>query len=188
MSEKPTKTHYVNNPDFLKAMIEYRAKLAEHKEQDKDPPQIPEYIGTCILQIATKFATRPNFYGYSYKEEMVGDAIENCLQYVGNFDPAKSNNPFAYFTQICYYAFIRRIMREKKQSYIKHQLVKELPFDTYDLQGGDDTELSSNFMSYIQTHNSFDGEAFERKLKKREKKKKPEGIEELMEDLSDEIS
>jgi hypothetical protein len=171
--------HYVNNPDFLQAMREYRALVQEHKDQDKDPPQIPDYIGSCILQIATKFASRPNFYGYSYKDEMIGDAIENCLQYVGNFDPEKSNNPFAYFTQICYFAFIRRIMREKKQSYIKHKLVCEMPFDTYDLQDSDNTDLSNNFMTYIQTHNNFDGEAFERKLNKR-KKKKPEGLEELM--------
>jgi len=172
--------HYVNNPDFLQAMKEYRATVELHNEQNLGRPEIPEYIGSCILQIATKFASRPNFYGYSYKEEMIGDAIENCLQYVGNFDPAKSNNPFAYFTQICYYAFIRRIMREKKQSYIKHQLVKEMPFDTFDVQLGDDSDISNNFMSYIQSHNNFDSEAFERKLNKR-KKKKTEGLEELLE-------
>lgn len=173
--------HYVSNKDFLAAMIEYRTKVLHSKEHNTDPPPIPEYVGQCIVSIATKFATRPNFYGYSYKDEMVGDAIENCLQYIDNFNPEKSSNPFAYFTQICYYAFIRRIMREKKQSYIKYKLVKELPFDTYDLQEADDAELSNNFMSFIQTNNSFDGEAFERKLKKREKKVKPEGLEELME-------
>lgn len=176
-------SHYVNNNDFLQAMKDYRASVAN--AQEGEIPQIPEYIGQCILAIATKFATRPNFYGYSYKDEMISDAIENCLQYVGNFDPNKSNNPFAYFTQICYYAFIRRIMKEKKQSYIKHQLVKEMPFDSFDLQGHDESDLASGFMSFLQSHNNFDGEAFERKLKKREKKVPLTPIDELMEEQID---
>lgn len=113
------KRNYVNNPDLLQALIEYRAACKEAEDAGDRNPQVPEYIGKCILLIATRLATKPNFSGYSYKEEMISDGIENCLQYIHNFDPEKSQNPFAYFTQIIWYAFLRRIQKEKKQTYIK---------------------------------------------------------------------
>lgn len=168
--------NYVDNKEFLRAIIEYKEKLKT------DPTaRVPEYIGKCILEISTRFASRPNFYGYSYKEELVSDGIENCLQYLTNFDPAKSSNPFAYYTQICYFAFIRRIQREKKQSYIKHRLIRDLPMEVFSQHELDDSELSQNFMSFVQSNSSFDHEAFEKKLEKKPKKAKPTVIEELME-------
>lgn len=113
------KRNYVNNPDLLQALIDYRAACKEAEDSGESIPRVPEYVGSCILLIATRLATKPNFSGYSYKEEMISDGIENCLQYIHNFDPEKSANPFAYFTQIIWYAFLRRIQKEKKQTYIR---------------------------------------------------------------------
>lgn len=113
------KENYVNNKDLLAALIEYKEKCAEAEEGGDKNPIVPDYIGKCIMLIAQRLATRPNFSGYMYKDEMVSDGIENCLQYIHNFNPEKSQNPFAYFTQIIWYAFLRRISKEKKQMYIK---------------------------------------------------------------------
>ena len=100
-------------------MIDYKALCKDAEDAGVKNPQVPEYIGKCILLIGTRLATKPNFSGYSYKEEMISDGIENCLMYIHNFDPEKSQNPFAYFTQIIWFAFLRRIQKEKKQTYIK---------------------------------------------------------------------
>jgi DNA-directed RNA polymerase specialized sigma24 family protein len=108
------KKNYVNNKDLLAALIEYKSKCVEAEESGEKNPQVPDYIGKCIMLIAQRLSTRPNFSGYMYKEEMVSDGIENCLQYIHNFNPEKSQNPFAYFTQIIWYAFLRRISKEKK--------------------------------------------------------------------------
>lgn len=116
---KRAKRNYVNNKDLLEAMIQYKKACAEAEDCGDEKPRVPDYIGKCIYQIATRLATKPNFSGYSYKEDMISDGIENCLQYMHNFDPEKSQNPFAYFTQIIWYAFLRRIAKEKKQMYIR---------------------------------------------------------------------
>ena len=123
------KRNYVNNKDLLAALIAYRAAVAEAEEGGEDKPQVPDYIGKCIMMIAQRLATRPNFSGYMYKEEMISDGIENCLQYIHNFNPDKSQNPFAYFTQIIHYAFLRRIQKEKKQLEIKNKILERTGFD-----------------------------------------------------------
>jgi len=127
MSEQKTvtrrvKKHYVNNPDFLEALVAYRLKVSESKK----PVPIPNYIGECIQQICKKLATKPNFVGYTYKEEMIGDGIENCIAAIMGFDPEKSSNPFAYYTQIAWNAFIRRIGKEHKQTYLKYKNMQNL--------------------------------------------------------------
>jgi len=122
---KKKSIHYVNNKEFLAAIIE-RKELIKEAESGGDPlPQISNYLGECILKIANHLSFRPNFINYTYREEMISDGIENCLQYIDKFDPEKSKNPFAYFTQIIYYAFVRRIIKEKKQQQIKEKLLKE---------------------------------------------------------------
>lgn len=108
--------HYVNNPDFLQALIKYKEDAAINP----DVP-VPNYIGECFLKIANHLSRKPNFISYTFRDEMISDGIENCVMYFRNFDPEKSKNPFAYFTQIIYYAFLRRIMREKKQLYVKYK-------------------------------------------------------------------
>lgn len=166
--------HYVNNKEFLAAIIEYRGKVKDAEEEGKPKPRVSNYIGECILKIATHLSYKPNFIGYSYREEMISDGIENCLQYIDNFDPSKSSNPFAYFTQIIYYAFIRRISKEKKQSYVKHQLVRDLPFDAFDTLEGDDTQYSHAFLEFLQQNNAYDDSFMVLKEKKKKAAKASE--------------
>lgn len=116
--------NYVDNDKLYSCFVEWYARCKEAKEKGLEEPQPPEYISECIVLIPTKLASKGNFSGYTFKEEMIGDAIENIVQYYRNFDPTKSKNPFAYFTQIAYYAFLRRILREKRQAYIKHKLIQ----------------------------------------------------------------
>ena len=123
--EKKKPIHYVNNKEFLEAIKQRKDLLREAEEAGAPVPQISNYLGECILKIANHLSYRPNFINYTYREEMISDGIENCLQYIDKFDPEKSKNPFAYFTQIIYYAFIRRITKEKKQQSIKEKLLKE---------------------------------------------------------------
>jgi DNA-directed RNA polymerase specialized sigma24 family protein len=123
---KTKEKHYVNNEHFLEEMVVFREAVKEAKETDGERPRVPEYIGECLFKIATHLARKPNFANYTFKEDMVSDGIENCLLYIDNFDPEKSKNPFAYFTQIIYYAFLRRIQKEKKHLYIKYKSMDNL--------------------------------------------------------------
>ena len=118
---KPKSVHYIDNEKFLKEMIIYKRKFDEAKSKNKPQPMISEYLGECFMKIAQRLSFRPNFINYAFKDDMISDGIENCVQYIKNFNPEKSSNPFAYFTQIIYYAFIRRIQKEKKQLYIKYK-------------------------------------------------------------------
>lgn len=164
--------HYVNNADFLAALKEYKKKVLDAEESGQPKPQVSNYIGECILKIATHLSYKPNFINYSYKDDMILDGIENCIQYIDNFDPDKSSNPFAYFTQIIFYAFLRRIAKEKKQSYIKNKLIKEMPFEAFEIQGQDeDREFHNAYLEYMQSHQSSDlDDMFEKKAAKKKKK------------------
>ena len=119
------KQHYVDNEKFLEVMGDYREKFLQSKDNDTERPMLPEYAGECFLKIAERLSHRPNFINYAFREEMVSDGIENCVMYASNFNPEKSTNPFAYFTQIIYFAFLRRIEKEKKQLYIKYKTMEE---------------------------------------------------------------
>jgi len=130
--KKVAKIHYVDNAKFLEAMIEYKKEYTISINDDKDLPQISEYLGSVFLKIAQRLSFRPNFINYTFKNDMISDGIENCLHYIHNFNPEKSNNPFAYFTQIIYYAFIRRIQKEKKQLYIKYKTMQNIEQSTID--------------------------------------------------------
>jgi hypothetical protein len=116
---KPKKQHYVNNKDFLEAIITYKKNCDLARDKGKQIPVIPKYIGECIFDMANRLARRPNFSGYAFKEDMIMDGVENCLKYIEKFDPEKSNNPFAYFTQVIWFAFLQRIAKEKKFLYTK---------------------------------------------------------------------
>ena len=107
--------HYVDNKILYATMIEYKEKVIDAEAVDDPKPPIPDIVGAALLKIANRLSTKPNFINYTFREEMVSDGIENCINYIDNFDPNKSKNPFAYFTQIIYYAFLRRIQKEKKQ-------------------------------------------------------------------------
>jgi len=119
------KQHYVDNERFLEVMSDYREKYLQAKDEEEELPIIPDYAGECFLKIAERLSHRPNFINYAFREEMVSDGIENSVMYASNFNPEKSTNPFAYFTQIIYYAFLRRIEKEKKQLYIKYKTMEE---------------------------------------------------------------
>jgi hypothetical protein len=124
VARKKTK-HYVDNVKFLEIMSKYREEYVQAKDNDEITPQIPDFAGECFLKIAERLSHRPNFINYAFREEMVSDGIENCVMYASNFNPEKSTNPFAYFTQIIYFAFLRRIEKEKKQLYIKYKTMDE---------------------------------------------------------------
>ena len=162
--------HYVNNADFLQALIEYRKQVAQAAADGKEKPIVSNYIGECILKIATHLSFKPNFINYSYRDDMILDGVENCIQYIDNFNPDKSNNPFAYFTQIIYYAFLRRIAKEKKQSYIKGKLIQDMPFEAFEVQEGDDAEYHNAYLDFMQNNHTFDDTFMERKKEKRKKK------------------
>ena len=168
--------HYINNADFLKALIEYKDKCDFASKNDKPEPPIPNYIGECFLKIADHLSRKPNFVSYSFRDEMIADGIENCLMYFRNFNPEKSKNPFAYFTQIIYYAFLRRIQKEKKQLYVKYKATEQFGiFDEFEMFEDDNGvsrqfELYDNISEFIHT--------FEESKEK--KKKKDNKIEELL--------
>ena len=157
-TEKQKKPHYVNNKEFLQAMIDWKATVVEAEANDESRPQVTNYIGECFLKIANHLSYRPNFINYTYREEMISDGIENCLQYIDNFDPEKSKNPFAYFTQIIFFAFVRRITREKKQSKIKDKLLKSSNLeDMIMVQEHDDAgAYQKQFMEFLQQYNFSD--------------------------------
>ena len=142
--------HYVNNKEFLQAIIDWKEKVKDAESAGEEQPPVTDYIGECFMKIAQHLSFRPNFINYSYKEEMIGDGIENCLQYVNNFNPEKSKNPFSYFTQIIYYAFIRRIQKEKKQTHTKHKIIEKSMMPTFDQNPLDDTNYGNQYLDYLQ--------------------------------------
>ena len=139
---KAKSEHYVNNKELLSAIIDYRDRVEIAKKRDLPKPRISNYIGECFLKIATHLSYKPNFVNYMFREDMISDGIENCVQYIHNFDPNKSKNPFAYFTQIIHYAFLRRIQREKRQLDIKNKIVEKTGFESLMTS---DTNLTSEY-------------------------------------------
>lgn len=148
MAKRKRSEHYVNNKEFLAALIKYREDKEIAQLQDKPKPPIPRYIGECFLKIANHLSFKPNFVNYMFKEDMISDGIENCVQYIHNFNPEKSQNPFAYFTQIIHYAFLRRIQREKRQLEIKNKILEKSGFsevftDDNTIDGGNYSDYNS---------------------------------------------
>lgn len=177
--------HYVDNKKLLAAIVEYRKKTQEYKANNKqgEKPPIPNYIGECMLLIAQRLSYKPNFINYSYREEMISDGIENCVSYVDNFDPEKSDNPFAYFTQIIYFAFLRRIQKEKKQLYIKHKsLENSLIMNTLIEQNEfDDSEFAPVYVDMENENMNEFITAFEDNLDKKKIKRK-KGLEKFIDE------
>jgi hypothetical protein len=148
MTKRKRSEHYVNNKEFLAALIKYREDKEIAILQNKPKPPIPRYIGECFLKIANHLSFKPNFVNYMFKEDMISDGIENCVQYIHNFNPEKSQNPFAYFTQIIHYAFLRRIQREKRQLEIKNKILErsgysEVFADDNSVDGGNYSDYNS---------------------------------------------
>ena len=177
--------HYVDNKKLYAEMCDYLEKVRTAEEADDPKPRISEYIGECLLKISTRLSTKPNFINYTYRDEMISDGIENCVNYLGNFNPEKSSNPFAYFTQIIYYAFLRRIQREKKQLYIKHkQLENSVIYDEMATSGVNQdagehsayVNLNTDYMNDFVA--SFEAKEAEKKAARIKKK----GLENFVDD------
>lgn len=177
-------TNYIDNKTFYEAIKKYKDTVKAATAEGKPKPILPNYLGECILLIANRLATKPNFINYSYKDEMIADGIENCIMYIDNFDPDKSTNPFAYFTQIIYFAFLRRIQKEKKHLYIKHQVFKQsaISDELYELQDGDDFDGGATGSLYDNEKMSDFIKTFEENLEKKRKPVEKVGIDKFVEE------
>jgi len=150
--EKP---HYVNNREFSYAVVDYVKSVNEAIEKDEVPPKVTDYIATCFMKISEGLSHRPNFVRYTYRDEMVMDAVENCLRAIRNYKietATRTGNPnaFSYFTQICFFAFIRRITKEKKQQDIKHRFIERMGVEDF-MDMGMDPQAASDTRAYVDT-------------------------------------
>jgi len=164
------KRNYIDNAQFLQEMIAHTNRVKEAKAAGLVKPRLPEYVGKCFMMIAENLSHKPNFISYTFREEMISDAIENCVLYADNFSPDKSSNPFAYFTQIVYYAFLRRIQREKKQLYVKYKSSEMYgTTDEYNQLDSDGVnrqfEMYDNISQFIETYEAARAAKAEKKLK-----------------------
>jgi len=151
--------HYVNNSDFSTAVVSYVEKVEEARKKETPIPKVPDYIASCFLRIAEGLSHKANFIRYTYREEMVMDAVENCLKAIGNYNLEAATrtgkpNAFAYFTQITWYAFLRRITKEKKQQDIKLKYLTKAGVENFvdnELEGGGVGEqVSSHFVDTLR--------------------------------------
>ena len=177
-SRKTTDEQYVDNKQFLQAMKDWKEECRIAKNLNKPVPIVSNYIGECFMKIANHLSYRPNFINYTYRDEMISDGIENCVQYSYNFNPEKSTNPFAYFTQIIYYAFVRRIQKEKKQSHIKNKMMERDVFEPYIKQKGDTNDYNSPAFDEFKNMMLPEEDVYKPKTKIKSKKKslKKKGI------------
>ena len=143
--EKPP-AHYIDNKLFLEALLDYKHQVEDAKAKGLEKPVLSRYLGECFIKIATHLSYKSNFINYTYKSEMISDGIENCLVAADKFDPEKSSNPFAYYTQIVFFAFVRRIQKEKKQSAIKYKLLENIDIDQIVSQSEGNEELVNHLM------------------------------------------
>lgn len=152
--EKP---HYVSNKQFSQAVVEYCTDVRTAKENKQSIPVVPDYIASCFLKIAEGLSHKANFVRYTYREEMVMDAVENMLKAIENYNieaATRSGNPnaFAYFTQISWFAFLRRIEKEKKQQNIKLKWMSEVNIEELlgHVEAGDAEDMSSRFIDVLR--------------------------------------
>ena len=170
---KKDRQHYIDNHKFYEEMVKWKQQIKEAEESDEPKPPISEYIARCFMEIGENLAKKPNFMNYPFKEDMISDGVENCLMYCENFDPEKSNNPFSYFTQIIYYAFLRRIQKEKKQNYVKYKYLESLD------KKGDFTEILKAMG--ITEEETLQFQSMEKKPKTKKSNKKNEAFDEVSE-------
>ena len=128
--------HYVNNADFSQAVVDYVTLVEQAKESKTTIPKVPDYVAQCFLRIAEGLSHKANFIRYTYREEMVMDAVENCLKAIGNYNLEAATrtgkpNAFAYFTQISWFAFLRRIAKEKKQQDVKMKYLTQSGIENF---------------------------------------------------------
>lgn len=194
MTKKTETRHYIDNKKFLDALIEYQKEVRQAEKNGEEKPIVYEYIGDCFIKIANHLAYKSNFINYSFRDEMILDAIENCLTYMHNFNPKKSTNPFAYFTQITYYAFVRRIQKEKRHLQTKYKYIESIDMDDIIRQIHDEGNYDNNFLRYLKqqadtAHIEMNQDLKEKKEKKLVRKPKylSERDDEVLIDESDHI-
>ena len=183
MAKRSKNVHYVNNQEFSAAVVDYVGTVKEAKDAGRPIPVVTDYVATCFLRIAENLSHKSNFIRYTYREEMVMDAVENCLKAVENYDINASTrtgkpNAFAYFTQIIWYAFLRRITKEKKQQDIKEKYLSQSGIEAFLAaeQGDMSTQVVTHFVDTlkdridkVKTHDA-DLKAFAQKQKTRKKR------------------
>jgi len=147
MRKKKRTVNYVNNSDFYDALVKYRKEVNEAISNEEPQPRIPNYIGECFLKIATHLSYKPNFVNYTSKDSMISDGYTDCVKYVLNFNAEVYKNPFAYFTQICYYAFVRRIKQEKRNLELYDRLLERNGFDEVFYEDNGNSDIS-NYSDY----------------------------------------
>jgi len=186
--------HYVNNKEFSQAVVDYVEKVNEAEAAGDPVPNVPDYIAQCFLKISDGLSHKPNFIRYTYREEMVMDGVENCLKAIMNYniDTATRTgtpNAFSYFTQICYYAFLRRLAKEKRQQYIRFKYMEDAGVEEF-LQETGDVNVDAGNRAFVdslrdrieQVHNRDELlKEYGKKDKEETKKKPPKGIEMFME-------
>jgi hypothetical protein len=156
MSEIKARPHYVDNKKFGKALVDYAAAVDKAKADGTTIPIVPNYIAECFLKIAEGLSHKVNFIRYTYREEMVMDAVENCLRAITNYNPnaetrTGTQNAFSYFTQICFFAFLRRIEKEKKQQDIKFKFIEQSGIEEFIASvEGDDTHGEQAFIDSLR--------------------------------------
>jgi hypothetical protein len=146
--KKPS--HYVDNKKFFEALVEYKHQIEHAKANGLPKPRVSEYIGECFLKIATHLSYKANFINYTFKDDMISDGIENCLTAVDKFDPARSTNPFAYYTQIVFFAFVRRIQKEKKQQATKYKMMENVDIDMLISHSQDNEEFTNQLIELVR--------------------------------------
>jgi hypothetical protein len=175
-------TNYINNPEFLKALIDHKAKIAKCRESNLEDPPLSNYIGECFWKIAENYGRDRKFNQYSYLDEMKMDAVENCIRYFKNFNPEITENPFAYFSQITFYAFLRRIQKEKKEQYTKYKIAEHLGVtDQFELVENEDG-VSKHFKLYENLSEFIEQYEDSQKKKVKTTERRPVGLELFLED------
>ena len=188
MKQKKITVHYVDNQKFYQEILEHKKRVAEAEEKGLEKPKLPNYIGECIWKIASKLSNKPCFMNYSYKDEMISDGIENCILYFDDYNPNISKNPFAYFTQVIYFAFLRRINKEEKNRYIIYKNFQETI-----VNNGHAAHLVDGDDNHVMTVNLYDNineflDKFEKKeqVKKEKRKVAKEGLIKFYEEENNE--
>jgi len=164
------RAHYVDNKEFYQKISEYKKSVLAAQEEGRDKPPVTDYLGECFIKIANHLSMKSNFINYTFRDEMVLDGIENCLTYIDNFDPEKSKNPFAYFTQITYYAFLRRIQKEKDMINKKIKYLQSIDIQSLMDEVGDNDPQTNEYLKWMQEQ--LDNNAREEAKHKEEQSKK----------------
>ena len=184
MADPKNNKHYIDNKKFYTALLQYKRDVEDAKEKGLPEPRIPSYIGECLYKIATRLSLKPNFISYTYRDEMISDGLENCINYLHNFNPEKSDNPFAYFTQIIWFAFIRRIDKEKKHLYIKQKTLENFYFEGMLAEQGFDDDNKPVSVNLDNEYMKGLVESYDKKQAEKQKKNKARrvGVEKFYEE------